>query len=157
MESFLPGTKFEPVLADTIAQPCPSIDRVVFVSGKLYYDLVKARAERGLTSRVAIVRVEELCPFPFEAIGAVLRSYGATNPNLSLAWVQEEARNQGAWPHVSPRLDAVMECAGISSTRTSYIGRRESEVPAVGVAKLHQAEFADLIERTFNLSPGDHD
>jgi probable 2-oxoglutarate dehydrogenase E1 component DHKTD1 len=126
---------------------------VVFVSGKLYYDLVKARGERGLTSRVAIVRVEELCPFPFEAIRAVVRSYGATNPNLSLAWVQEEARNQGAWPHVSPRLDAVMQGTGISSTRISYIGRRESEVPAVGVAKLHQAEVADLIESTFNLSP----
>lgn len=153
IESFLPGTKFEPVLTDTIVQPCPSVDRVVFVSGKLYYDLVKARAERGLADHVAIVRVEELCPFPFEAIGAVIRGYGAINPDLSFAWVQEEARNQGAWPHVSPRLDAVMENAGISSTRISYIGRRESEVPAVGVAKLHQAEVADLMERTFSLPP----
>ena len=117
-----------------VVQPCPSVDRVVFVSGKLYYDLVKARAERGLASHVAIVRVEELCPFPFEAIGAVIRGYGAVNPDLSFAWVQEEARNQGAWPHVSPRLGAVMEDAGLSSTRISYIGRRESEVPAVGVA-----------------------
>jgi len=111
------------------------------------------REERGLTSRVAIVRVEELCPFPFEAIGVVIRSYGATNPNLSLAWVQEEARNQGAWPHVGPRLGAIMEDVGISRTRIAYIGRRESEVPAVGVAKLHQAEVADLMERTFSLSP----
>ena len=126
---------------------------MVFVSGKLYYDLVKARAERGLSSSVAIVRVEELCPFPFEAISAVVRSYGATNPNLRLAWVQEEARNQGAWPHVGPRLDAVLEGAGLSSTRTLYVGRRESEVPAVGVAKMHQAEVADLMERTFSLSP----
>ena len=153
LDSFLPGTKFEPVLVDTTVQPCPSVDRVVFVSGKLYYDLVKARTERNLTSNVAIVRVEELCPFPFEAISAVVRSYGATNPELSLVWVQEEARNQGAWPHISPRLDAVLEGAGSLSTRILYVGRRESEVPAVGVAKMHQAEVADLMERTFNLSP----
>ncbi len=126
---------------------------MVFVSGKLYYDLVKARAERDLASRVAIVRVEELCPFPFDAIDAVIRNYGASNPDLSLAWVQEEARNQGAWPHVSPRLSAVIEGADISSTHISYIGRRESEVPAVGVAKLHQAEVADLMKRTFSLPP----
>ena len=148
----LPGTKFEPVLADTTVQLCPSVNRVVFVSGKLYYDLVKAREERGLTNSVAIVRVEELCPFPFEAIGAVIRSYSAINPNLSLAWVQEEPRNQGAYPHVSPRLDAVLEGAGLSSTRVLYVGRRESEVPAVGVAKMHQAEVADLMERTFSFS-----
>jgi len=153
LESFLPGTKFEPVLADTIVQPSPSVDRVILVSGKLYYDLVKVRAERGLTSNVAIVRMEELCPFPFEAIGGLIRSYGAANPGLELAWVQEEARNQGAWPHIGPRLSTVLEDAGLSSTRVSYIGRRESEVPAVGVAKVHQAEVADLIEKAFNISP----
>ena len=148
----MPRTKFEPVLADAIVQPCPSVDRVIFVSGKLYYDLVKVRAERGLTNSVAILRVEELCPFPFEAIGAVIRSYSAANPGLGLAWVQEEPRNQGAWPHVSPRLDAVLEDSGLSGTRVSYIGRRESEVPAVGVAKMHQAEVADLMERVFSPS-----
>lgn len=152
LEHFLPGTKFEPVLVDTAARPCPSVDRIVFVSGKLYYDLAKARAERGLTSNIAIIRVEELCPFPFEAISAVIQSYRATSPNLSLAWVQEESRNQGAWPHVSPRLDAILEGAGLSNTRILYVGRRESEVPAVGVAKVHQAEVADLMERAFSLS-----
>lgn len=137
-----------------MVQPRASVDRLIFVSGKLYYDLVKARAERGCDDTVAIVRVEELCPFPFEAIGAVIRSYAAANRNLSLAWVQEEPRNQGAWPHIRPRLDAVLKGVDLTSARVSYIGRRESEVPAVGVAKVHQAEVADVMERTFSFSPG---
>jgi probable 2-oxoglutarate dehydrogenase E1 component DHKTD1 len=107
------------------------------------------RAERGLTNRVAIVRVEELCPFPFGSIGGVIRGYATANPNVGLAWVQEEPRNQGAWPHVGPRLGAVLEDVGLSSARVSYIGRRESEVPAVGVGKMHQGEVADLLEKTF--------
>ena len=71
--------KFEPVLIDMTAQPCPLVDWIGFVSGNLYYDLAKAHAEHCLTNNVAIVQVEELCPFQFGGIGAVMRRYGATN------------------------------------------------------------------------------
>src|SRR5258707_14618529 len=88
---------FKPVLPDPLVGASRA-ERVILVSGKLYYDLVKEREVRGLGERVAIVRVEELCPFPFEALRQVLS--GVTS---DVRWVQEEPRNQGAWTHVCPR------------------------------------------------------
>lgn len=75
--------------------------QLVLVSGKLYYDLVKERLQRKLDSSVAIVRLEELCPFPIEDIAATLAKYAHAT---EVVWCQEEPQNMGAYGFVEPRL-----------------------------------------------------
>jgi len=118
---------FQPVLRDPLVD-AHRAERVLLVSGKLYYDLVKEREVRGLGERVAIVRLEELCPFPFEVLRQVLEDAS------DVRWVQEEARNQGAWTHVSSRAAQILE------KPLAYHGRCEDAVPAPGVGKLYREQ-----------------
>jgi probable 2-oxoglutarate dehydrogenase E1 component DHKTD1 len=129
---------FKPVLPDPLVE-ARRAERVVLVSGKLYYDLVKEREVRGLDERVAIVRVEELCPFPFEALRQVLN--GVTS---DVRWVQEEPRNQGAWTHVSPRA------AQILKKPLEYHGRSQDAVPAPGVGKLYREQQKMVVTGAFD-------
>ncbi|CUA77588.1 dehydrogenase E1 and transketolase domain containing 1 [Rhizoctonia solani] len=138
------GTEFQPVLADPVVAP-GSVSRVLVVSGKIYYDLVRERKDRGLEN-VPIVRIEEIAPFPFAALENVLRGY--VNEGTDIRWVQEEARNQGAWTHVEGRINEVLKVLNINS-RVTYVGRRESPVPAVGVGSWHKAESAKLFNDAF--------
>jgi probable 2-oxoglutarate dehydrogenase E1 component DHKTD1 len=131
-----PGSKFQPVLTDNV----PNAERVVILSGKLYYELAKERAARGLEDRVALVRIEELCPFPFSEARDALAQFGQAK---ELFWLQEEPRNQGAWTHVESRLRSVTE------KPVAYKGRKESAIPAPGVGKVYKAEQQALIESAF--------
>lgn len=146
---FLPGTTFQPVLADPLADP-NTTRRVLLVSGKLYYELVKERATRGLEKEVAIIRLEELCPFPFAHVKATLEPYFRSRSNPTIAWVQEEAQNQGAWPHVMPRLMNTLKDEG-NRMEVEYVGREASEVPAVGVGKIHAAQNAAILKEAFEM------
>ncbi|GBE88887.1 2-oxoglutarate dehydrogenase, mitochondrial [Sparassis crispa] len=137
-----PGTQFRPVL-DDLAAPKEHVQRVICVSGKLYYDLVKERQKRGLEN-VAFVRVEELCPFPFTELEHVLERYPSA---VEVIWLQEEPRNQGAWTHAGCRVDAVLEKLGRG--RVSYRGRREDAVPAPGIAKLFATQQKAVIDAAF--------
>ena len=128
---------------DSIANPA-DVSRVVLLSGKLYYDLVKERQKRQLEGKVAFIRVEELSPFPFGAVLDVLARY---NSSESVVWLQEEPRNQGAWTHVQPRLDAVLERLG--RERVAYRGRKEDAVPAPGIASLYAAQQKAVIDAAF--------
>jgi probable 2-oxoglutarate dehydrogenase E1 component DHKTD1 len=105
IEEMGPGTKFQPVLGDTtVSGKEEGVSRVIFMAGKLYYDLVKKRQELGLEDKVAIVRMEELCPFPVS-----LKDEIARFPNASeFFWVQEEPQNQGAYTYIAPRIDHLL-------------------------------------------------
>jgi probable 2-oxoglutarate dehydrogenase E1 component DHKTD1 len=138
-----PGSQFKPVLDDTIADSS-SVERVVLLSGKLYYDLIKERSARGLDSKVALVRVEELCPFPFEGVRSTLARYSDAREVL---WLQEEPRNQGAYTHVGPRINAVLEDMGRPGLK--FRGRKEDAVPAPGVGKTYQAEQKAVLSAAF--------
>jgi len=127
---------FQPVLRDPLVE-AHHAERVVLVSGKLYYDLVKEREARGLGERVALVRLEELCPFPFDALREVLRGAG------EVRWVQEEPRNQGAWTHVAARAAQVL------GRPLVYHGRREDAVPAPGVGKLYRIQQEAVINGVY--------
>lgn len=140
---------------------------MVLLTGKLYYDLEKERAARKLEERVALVRVEELAPFPFRALEGVLRRYlgngeRETDTKVETLWVQEEPRNQGAWTHVKDRIQQVLDrvTASVprdtngpdstpSSSRLRYVGRKEDVVPAVGVGKVYREQQADIVRRAF--------
>jgi 2-oxoglutarate dehydrogenase E1 component len=136
-----PGTTFHRVIADTAPlAPDDGIRRVVLCSGKVYFDLVKARAASG-DNRVALVRVEQLYPFPFEALGKVLQRYR----NAEIVWCQEEPQNMGAWNFVDRRIERVLSALDIAAKRPHFAGRTEAASPATGVFKRHQSEQARLV------------
>jgi probable 2-oxoglutarate dehydrogenase E1 component DHKTD1 len=137
------------VLADPSIKNPQDVNQVLLVSGKIYYDLIKERTARNLDGKVAIIRVEELCPFPFATIGNVLREV-IHSSDVKVKWVQEEHQNQGAWPHVMPRLPSVFEGIDMGGKSVTFVGRPPSEVPAVGVGKLHAAQLSDIMNRSFD-------
>ncbi|WP_328478708.1 multifunctional oxoglutarate decarboxylase/oxoglutarate dehydrogenase thiamine pyrophosphate-binding subunit/dihydrolipoyllysine-residue succinyltransferase subunit [Actinoplanes sp. NBC_00393] len=137
---FTEGT-FQPVLGDAGINGQPldagSVKRVLLCSGKVYYDLFQARADRG-NSDTAIIRMEQIYPLPVEELKAILAQY----PNAEdFAWVQEEPANQGAWSFVALNLLEHLE-----GVRLRRISRPAAAAPAVGSAKMHEAEQAALIE-----------
>jgi len=149
MAEIFPGTTFKPVIPDTAVDPA-NVDRVLLVSGKLYYDLVKERANRGLEKNVAIIRLEELCPFPFSTLQTVLEPFlKKSKKKTRVVWVQEESQNQGAWPHVMPRLSNMLGDVVGWEGGIGYVGREAREVPAVGIGKMHTAEVEEIMRGAF--------
>ena len=118
--------------------PSAGVRRVVLCSGKVYFDLLQARrAEQR--NEVAIVRIEQLYPFPAQEYSAMLARY----PNaLDLVWCQEEPQNQGAWFQIRHRLQ---ELAG-DARPVYYAGRAPAAAPATGIARIHQAEQRQLVQ-----------
>ena len=143
----VPGTQFRPVLPD--AHPSTDkVERVVLVSGKIYYELAKERAARGLEGKVALIRIEELAPFPFTYLADTLKSYTSASSRPEWWWVQEEPKNQGAWGHVKDRLGVVLSGLG-ERGEVRFIGRREDAVPATGIGKDYQAQQRAVVEGPF--------
>jgi 2-oxoglutarate dehydrogenase E1 component len=117
------------------------VKRIVACSGKVYYDLVKARAEKKGTD-VAIIRVEQLYPFPHKAFAAEVKKY----PNATeIVWCQDEPQNQGAWFFVQHYIHENM----VDGQRLGYAGRPASASPAVGYAHLHQEQQKALLDQAF--------
>ncbi|XP_019627441.1 PREDICTED: probable 2-oxoglutarate dehydrogenase E1 component DHKTD1, mitochondrial [Branchiostoma belcheri] len=138
LEDMAPGTFFKPVLGDQGADPT-RVTRVVFCSGKHYYGLAKEREARG-AAEVAIIRIEELCPFPMEAIREEMKKYSKATEFI---WSQEEHRNMGAWSFIHPRFENLLAC------KLKYAGRGTLATPAVGVGEVHQAEAKQVITDAF--------
>ncbi|XP_059351590.1 2-oxoglutarate dehydrogenase complex component E1-like isoform X3 [Daphnia carinata] len=138
-------TEFRRVIPETgVASNEPeSVRKVIFCSGKVYYELKKAREERGLDNTVAITRIEQICPFPFDLIRDEINKY----PNAELKWVQEEHKNMGAWSFVQPRFETAMQKS--SERRLSYVGRGVSASPATGSKRQHLKEAAQLLADAF--------
>jgi len=117
--------------------------RLLFCGGKVYYDLLKAREELASPAEVAIARVEQLYPFPADEVRAELERFGHVT---DVRWVQEEPQNMGAWTHLRPYFDRVLdELHGVCEARVRYVGRLPSASPATGSAKVHAAEQDRLI------------
>ena len=124
--------------ADLVAE---KVKRVIVCSGKVYYDLVKKRDEKKAND-VAIVRVEQLYPFPHRAFGNELKKY----PNATdIVWCQDEPQNQGAWFFVQHYIHENMQ----EGQKLGYAGRPASASPAVGYAHLHQDQQKALLDQAF--------
>ncbi len=135
VSDFTTGT-FQPVIGDASVDAA-GVRRVLLCTGKLYYDLVQARSDRGITD-TAIVRIEQLYPMPVDELKAELAKY----PNATdFAWIQEEPANQGAWSFVALNL-----LEHLDGVRLRRISRPAAAAPAVGSTKLHDMEQAALIE-----------
>jgi 2-oxoglutarate dehydrogenase E1 component len=124
---------------DAIAPP-DQVRRVVLCSGKVYYDLLTERREKAIDD-VAIVRLEQIYPFPENTLTRELTPYR----NADLVWCQEEPENMGAWNFVDRRLEKVLSRTGGKATRPIYVGRDAAASPATGSARKHQAEQAALV------------
>jgi 2-oxoglutarate dehydrogenase E1 component len=143
LEDFGPGSSFHRVLPEAEALvPGDRIRRVVLCSGKVYYDLLADRQARQITD-VAILRLEQLYPFPDEPLAAELAKY----PNAEILWCQEEPANMGAWFFVDRRIEAVLAGIGQNARRPRYVGRHEMAATATGLLRRHNQEQAELIEQ----------
>ncbi len=138
-----PGTSFHRVMYETPPGPADAeVERVVMCSGKVFYDLQQAREERGQDGKVALIRLEELAPFPEEVLTAELARYSA---NARYIWCQEEPRNMGAWFFVAPRAENIMEAQGKEQRRLVYAGRKPAASPATGFLAQHEREQRQLV------------
>lgn len=142
LADFLEGTTFRPVIGDTVQRADNGkVKRVILCAGQVYYDLAAGRAERGLEEEVAIVRVEQLYPFPYAEAEAELAKY----PNAAeLLWAQEEPKNQGAWYQTVHRLERLAK-----GRKVLFAGRPASASPAVGYGSLHTKQLKQLVEDAF--------
>jgi 2-oxoglutarate dehydrogenase E1 component len=132
---------FMRILSDPWAPADQDVRRLVLCSGKVAYDLMEARNAAGDTN-TAIVRIEQLYPFPGEPL--VVRLKRMTNLE-EVIWAQEEPQNNGSWFFVEPLLEECLAQAGVAPARARYAGRKASASPATGLMKRHQAEQAALI------------
>ena len=121
------------------------VTRLLMCSGKVYYDLLEARRKNEI-SNIAIARIEQLFPFPMDAVKAVINGY----PNLKeVVWVQEEPKNQGSWYYMQSR-GTMIGCLG-EQHAFGYAGRFYSASPAVGYMSLHLAQQKQLVEDALQL------
>src|SRR5437660_663877 len=139
-EEFLNG-RFEEILAAPKVGPANKIERVIFCSGKVYYDLLKYREEHKIEN-TAIIRIEQLYPLHERKLKAMVNPF----PKIAkLVWCQEEPQNMGAWTFIEPRLRTLF-CSEIA-----YAGRDASASPAVGALARHKREQARLVADAFSL------
>jgi 2-oxoglutarate decarboxylase len=133
---------FHAVLDDPEVSDRGAVERVLFCSGKVYYDLRAEREKRG-DRRVCVVRVEQLYPFPEARLAAVVAGY----PRLADAvWVQEEPRNMGAWSFVRERSAGFLG----PDRKLRYVGRAASPSPATGNAGVHKRELEQFLAEAFS-------
>ena len=118
------------------------MNRVVFCSGKIYYDLVRGREEAKQTVTTAIIRFEQIYPLHSERLQALSKRYPATKRYV---WCQEEPQNMGAWNFIAPRI------AGLVGSLIGYAGREESASTATGSSGKHKEQQAALIKQAFEV------
>jgi len=135
------GTNFQCVIGETEQlKKNDAVRRVLITSGKVYYDLFEARAERKIDD-VAIIRTEQYYPFPARELKAELSRY----KNAEFVWCQEEPQNMGAWSFMQGRIEDVMDAIGYKG-RLRYVGRPEAASPAVGYLKMHEKQQKALVD-----------
>jgi 2-oxoglutarate dehydrogenase E1 component len=136
--------RFQPLLEDPLTRVQPDrVRRIVFCSGKVYYDLLAERERRFEdSSPVALVRLEQLYPWPEEQVAEVFERYQHA---VDVTWAQEEPANMGAWAFARERLYAELR----PKQKLTYAGRRESASTATGSMRIHREEQAALIDSAF--------
>jgi len=155
LSDMTPGSSFHRVFRDQ-AEAVPGattvkladdkdIKRVILCTGKVYFDLMEEREKRNET-RIQILRLEQLYPFPDQVLALELNRF----PKADLIWCQEEPKNQGAWTFVAPRIEDTVAHLG-GSTRPRYVGRPEYASTAAGLMSQHNAELRTFLNEAMSL------
>jgi len=139
-EEFTNG-RFEEILNSPKVGPTEKMKRVIFCSGKVYYDLLNYRDAEKIDN-AAIIRIEQLYPLAGKKLGAMLKPFPKT---ATLVWCQEEPQNMGAWSFIEPRLRRLL------GRDVAYAGRKASASPAVGALAIHKREQAALVAEAFSI------
>jgi 2-oxoglutarate dehydrogenase E1 component len=145
------GTRFKRLIKDRNDHSNieEGIRRLVLCSGKVYYELDDHRSKVD-ASDVAICRVEQLCPFPYDLVQRELKRY----PNAEVVWCQEEPMNMGGYTYILPRLVSSMKAVGRGGfDDVKYVGRAPSAATATGFLKVHQKEQAEIAEKALQREP----
>ncbi|NWU48120.1 OGDHL protein, partial [Dromas ardeola] len=144
-DEMVSGTTFQRVIpeAGLAAQAPHEVKRVIFCTGKVYYDLVKERKNQDLEKQVAITRLEQISPFPFDLLKGELEKY----PGADLVWCQEEHKNSGYYDYVKPRFRTI-----VNHTRPIwYVGREPAAAAATGNKNTHLVSLRRFLDTAFNL------
>jgi len=139
-EEFIHG-RFNEILGSPEAGPADNVKRIIFCSGKVYYDLLKYRSDRKIDD-AAIIRIEQLYPLAEKRLREMLKPFPK---GAKLVWCQEEPQNMGAWTFIEPRLRTLF------CTEIAYAGREASASPAVGALARHKREQARLVADAFSI------
>jgi 2-oxoglutarate dehydrogenase E1 component len=136
-----------PEVDPAIVKNAPNVKRVVFCTGKIYYELAEERSKRGIND-IAIVRIEQIAPFPWDKVAKEMALYS----NAEAMWCQEEPKNMGAWSFVQPRIATATRHINNKEHRPKYAGRRPSAATATGMgAKAHEAEQNAVLNAALTL------
>ena len=138
---------FQNVIPETDKHNKSKVRRLILCSGKVYYDLRTARREREM-SEVAIVRVEQLYPFPEKDLASIIQQYKNVE---DVVWCQEEPMNQGAWYSSQHHIRRVLYSYG-PDLHLHFAGREASAAPAAGYTSLHNKQQSQLIDDALDIS-----
>lgn len=142
-------TFFRKVIPDDgseIHADASKIKKVLFCSGKVYYELAARRSELKLKN-IAIARVEQIAPFPFDLVSKEVARF----PNAEVLWLQEEPMNMGAWTYVCPRIETAARKHRGPNFRPKYVGRIPAASPATGSPYVHEKEQAEFINAALHV------
>uniref|UniRef100_A0A673XKJ0 2-oxoglutarate dehydrogenase complex component E1 n=1 Tax=Salmo trutta TaxID=8032 RepID=A0A673XKJ0_SALTR len=144
-DDMLPGTHFQRLIPDSgpVCEKPDGVKRIVFCTGKVYYELTRERKNRGMDNTVAIARIEQLSPFPFDQVKVETDRYR----NADLVWCQEEHKNQGYYDYIKPRLRTTVD----RTRPVWYAGRGPAAAPATGNKAAHLVELQRFLDTAFNL------
>jgi 2-oxoglutarate dehydrogenase E1 component len=147
LADFAEGTRFQYVIPeiDEIAPP-DQVRRVAICSGKVYYDLLAERRAKDIKD-IALIRLEQIYPFPEISLNRALAPYG----NADVVWCQEEPENAGAWTFVDRRIEKVLSRLDMKVRRPLYVGREAAASPATGLARTHMAQQARLVATVLGI------
>ena len=145
IEEFDEGLRFRRIIQDQNKDlvGAEKVRKILLCSGEVYYELDSHR-NKIKKNDVAIVRVEQFCPFPF----GMLKDEIAKFKNAQVMWVQEEHKNAGGWAYVTPRINNILQNIGRKDS-VSYAGRNYSAATATGYHKQHEAELQAFLEEAF--------
>ncbi|XP_042200466.1 2-oxoglutarate dehydrogenase, mitochondrial isoform X2 [Callorhinchus milii] len=149
-DAMFSGTEFLRAIVEEgpAAQSPEQVKRLLFCTGKVYYELAKERKSRGMEAEVAITRLEQLSPFPFDLVDQEAGKYS----QAELVWCQEEHKNQGYYEYVKPRIRSTTH----RTRPVWYCGREPASAPATGNKNTHLHELKRFLDTSFNLESFKH-
>ncbi|GLG93121.1 Probable 2-oxoglutarate dehydrogenase E1 component DHKTD1 homolog, mitochondrial, partial [Gryllus bimaculatus] len=147
-DELIGNTSFQSVIPELgpASKSPDSVKKHIICSGKVFYDLIEKRKKQNLDSSIAITRIEQISPFPFNYVANEINKY----PNAEICWVQEEHKNQGPWSFVFDRFNALLNDTNWYAL--TYVGRGVSPVPAVSTVHKHNIEREEFLDAAMVIS-----